>query len=233
MSPKARSEFYEILENDYRGEELPIIHSHGAVNGIKTLKESAKNNSCYALDKNSFVSRWGINLTDEDIEKTFKSNGLIGVLLHEGRVPGQLFKDEKKKLDKNDVQGLEDLYQKLLWTNILHIVRVQKDYTTSQHIDRDPWEGLAIGSDYDGIVDPFDDYEGIKDYNELREEMIRYIDQEKEILNAVTNEPLTLSEIKNLFGQKSAKECIEQLFIGNMYTFLSNYFTTTYLENHN
>ncbi|MEO9482552.1 MAG: hypothetical protein ABJG47_03875 [Ekhidna sp.] len=229
MSPKSRKQFYEILEHEYANDPVPIVHSHGAVSGWKTLDEALSKTNDRHLDAGSFISRWTINLTDEDLSVTFKSNGLVGVCLHEGRMPGSLFKEQKKRLKKES--EIQDLYLKLLWSNVFHMAKVHLD-TISQYnlVERNNWEGLTIGSDYDGIVDPFDDYRSIADYPELRQEMIEYVLQQKEIIDVVSQQRLTQDQIQTILGSHSVEDVVELLFYKNADQFLKQYFTKAYLE---
>lgn len=58
MSVKAREEFYQILSEDYQGDPIPIVHSHGAVSGIETLAQAKTLTNDYQLDEGSFFSKW-------------------------------------------------------------------------------------------------------------------------------------------------------------------------------
>lgn len=229
MSPQSRKEFYKLLETDYANDPVPIVHSHGAVCGWKTLDEALTKTNDRHLDEGSFISRWTINLTDEDLSVTFRSNGLIGVCLHEGRMPGERFKAQKKKLsNETDIQNL---YLKLLWSNVFHMAKVHQEAIDEFNIqNRNNWEGLTIGSDYDGIVDPFDDYHSIADYPELRKEMIEYVLQQQEIIDVVTQQRMTVDQINGIMGGKSVEEIVEMLFYKNADQFLKEYFTKAYLE---
>ena len=221
MSVLARQQFYELLQQDYPG--TPIIHSHGAVNGWSTMQESLNHPSTMETDQNSFFSRWSINLTDEDIKITFKSDGLIGMCLHEGRMPGYQFKKLKAGLSK-DVQGLRDLYLKLFWSNLFHLARVQLDFIKLHAESRSNWSGITIGSDYDGIVDPFDPFENIAAYPDLRSAMVLYLQQGKEILKVASEEPMTAAELNDIMNGHSPEQITEKLFYSNAHEFLGRHF---------
>ncbi|MDH3709793.1 MAG: hypothetical protein OER04_07880 [Cyclobacteriaceae bacterium] len=222
MSPLSRQEFYQMLSQEYAYDPIPIIHSHGAVSGWSTLEEVKSKPSGMELDRHSFFSRWGINLTNEDIEITFKSDGLIGLCLHEGRMPGYRFKHQKKKLG-DDKEAIKDLYLKLFWSNIFHVAKIQLQ-TTSNIPNHSNWSGITIGSDYDGIVDPFDPFDTIADYPLLRQSMAEYVQTGKDILHIEDEAVMTPSEIEAIMNQKSLEEILEMLFYGNAHNFLFSHF---------
>ncbi|MEO1051034.1 MAG: hypothetical protein AAFX87_10420 [Bacteroidota bacterium] len=228
MSSKSRKEFYAMLNTDYANDPIPVINSHAAVNGIRTLAEAIPLASDRNLGEGSFFSRWTINMTDEDIEQTFARDGLIGLCLHEGRMPGDKFMVLKKGKTEPEIQ---DLYLKLFWSNAFHIARIQKSFKEANQMqDVDHWRGIMVGSDYDGIVDPFDDYHSMKDYPELRSEMIDYLTQKKEIIDVYTESPMNQASVDDILNGKQPAELVDEMFYTNARLFLSKYFTSDYLE---
>ncbi len=227
MSSKSRKEFYAMLKEDYPGDPIPIINSHAAVNGIKTLDKAIPLVSDRNLGKGRFFSRWTINMTDEDIWQTFASDGLIGLCLHEGRMPGDKFKELKKGQGEAKVQ---ELYLRLFWSNAFHVARIQKQYMDENGLNGiDHWRGIMLGSDYDGIVDPFDDYRSVADYPELRKEMIEYLQQNKKILDVYEERAMDQATVDDLIAGKAIPDLVDQIFYGNARDFLSRYFTRDYL----
>ena len=243
MSIKTRKTFYEYIRTrrEVHNDPIPIIHSHSAINGWPTLDEAAHHEEDADLDKGQFFSRWQINLTNEDILETFDSDGLIGVVLHEGRMPGDAFKEKakklKKKIKKADKkpqkkaqykQELRDLYLKLVWSNIFHIIKTVHD----QREGANGWKMVALGSDYDGLVDPFDLFDGTSEFMVLREEMINYLNAKKEIFFAEAGEAKVLpnQEVDLLMFGKTPEELLKDVFHKNTDQFLSKYFTAGYLE---
>lgn len=246
MSVKSRKEFYQYIKHrrEEEGDSIPILQSHTAINGWATLDEAAQHEETGRLDKGQFFSRWQINLTDEDILAIHDSDGLIGVVLHEGRMPGDGFKDQAKKLKKKIKkarkkpqkkaryeQELQDLYVKLIWSNIFHIVKTVKD----QRQGANAWKMIALGSDYDGLVDPIDTFDTVANFKNLRQSMIDYLNAGKEIFYASHGEAKTLakSEVQSLLFGQSPEEVLQKVFYQNTDHFLSKYFTVDYLEKAN
>lgn len=229
MSIQTRREFYDILDHHYIGDDIPIVHSHGSANGWFDLDEAGRKFSNWELDDGRFFSRWPINLTDEDIERTFRSDGIIGVCLHEGRMPGLKFKMRKRKLIKSGkTHKIKRMFLRLFLSNVFHIVKVQSDLNQREGLGKDPWSGITLGSDYDGIVDAFDEYEQLKNYTQLKKDLIQYVNAGGLILDIRTEKKLTI--VNNLLGGKSIADRIEQVFSSNVLKFTEKFFNDEYLE---
>ncbi len=246
MSINTRRQYYQyVAERRAAGDQIPIICSHAAVNGWPTLDEAQQHSETKNLDKDSFFSRWQINLTDEDILVIYDSDGMIGLVLHEGRMPGGILKTEAKKLkkeihkcQKKDTQEahdqehecccrLKDVYLKTIWSNIFQTVKVVRDARQA-----DGWKILALGSDYDGLINPFNQYYDVKTFGDLKTDLVDYIRGGKAICYAdkgvIRN--FTGVELKELLAGRSPEEAVEEVFFTNVQHFLEKYFQPEYLE---
>jgi microsomal dipeptidase-like Zn-dependent dipeptidase len=241
MSVATRQEFYRIIrrKREEENDTIPIIHSHAAINGWQTLEQAHDKEDTAALDQGHFFSRWQINLTDEDILEMYDSDGLIGVVLHEGRMPGEGLQREvrqiKKKLQKAPPASrrrqllerqLNDLYLKLIWSTIFHIIKVVHDGRAASG-----WKMIALGSDYDGVVEPINTFPEVASFQALRTELMAYLEEGKELFYAYNGEahPLPAAEVRALqFGQ-SPEELLHGILFGNNNRFLRKYFTPAYL----
>ncbi|MEL6836283.1 MAG: hypothetical protein AAFP77_25020 [Bacteroidota bacterium] len=241
MSVATRKEFYTYIRNkrEFEGDQIPIVHSHAAISGWATLDQAASQQDNNDLDKGHFFSRWQINLTNEDILETYDSDGLIGVVLHEGRMPGADFHKQVRKLRqrieryRNDdrrrlyvERELKDLYLKLVWSTIFHMIKVVRDLR-----QEDGWKMIALGSDYDGLVDPINAFPEVDSFQDLRQEMIHYLNAGEEIYFLQNGEAklLPLSEVRALQQGQSAKQLLDRILGGNTQAFLAKYFTESYL----
>lgn len=242
MSLNTRQAFYRIIrkKREEENDHIPIIHSHAAINGWLSLDQAKSKEDVDALDRGQFFSRWQINLTNEDILETYDSDGIIGVVLHEGRMPGEGFRKQAKKLKKKlkrarrgsanyqrIKQELKDLYLKLVWSTIFHMIKVVRDNRGGANA----WKMIALGSDYDGLVDPMDTFPEVDSFQALREDLIAYLAEGKEIFFAQNGEARSIptAEVSALqFGQSPA-EILDAILFGNTNRFLSQYFTTAYL----
>lgn len=231
LSIKARISFFNIIDS-YRnqGDNIPIICSHAAVNGVSTLAESQRMKANKALDKNSFVSRWDINLSNEEIIKVYKSDGIIGILMHDGRMPGKLFKKLFKEAKSNDEKN--NLHIQLFLTNVYHIVQV-----IYEEFDENGWKIISLGTDNDGIVDPFDNYNTSDKLRDFRKDIISYLNKYDSSLDSkfyirdlyTDNKFISPSKLLELNQGESFSKLIHGVFYKNLDFFLSKYFTNEYL----
>ncbi|MEM9391170.1 MAG: hypothetical protein AAGA02_11890 [Bacteroidota bacterium] len=226
MSLQSRKEYYALVN----GKDIPIIFSHGAVTGYSWSRFLGEDtNSDHELGYFSHVS---INLYNEDIEAIVASDGLIGLSTHEGRMPGGYAKKELKEvndrirrndrnLDKYLIQQ-RHLYIKLFMGNVFQIVKTINNASA--------WDHICIGSDYDGIMDPFDRYKESDDFNVLFGDIFAFLNHPLDVQIYEDNVPLILEpdDIKKLMFGLKPRQIVEKLSHLNIERFLSNYFTDTY-----
>jgi microsomal dipeptidase-like Zn-dependent dipeptidase len=232
MSVKSRRSYYEITEK-MRNEDdpVPIISSHSAVSSVATLSEAERQKSSKKLDKYSYVSRWDINLTNEDIIKIYKSNGLIGILMHDGRMPGNVFKQRFKKARTPREEKM--LHVQMFLTNIYHLVHV-----VYKELDDNAWNLMTLGSDMDGVIDPFDNYNTAASLSDFKRDIQNYLQIYNEIPEGfkivdlyAANDIISEETFIRLNQGNSIQEIVDKIFYKNMETFLSKYFTEQYLNN--
>ncbi|NND32655.1 MAG: hypothetical protein HKN76_08700, partial [Saprospiraceae bacterium] len=183
MSLNARKEYYRIVEGKkVNGDKIPIIFSHGGVNGFPEARFTGADTN--SDDKFGYLSHWSINLYNEDILKIYESDGLIGLAPHEGRMPGgeaiELFSEIKRAINWHDQREqeyrvlLRQEYIKLFLTNVFHIVSI---------INRkEAWDIICIGSDYDGIMNPFNSYPRSSHFMLFLGDIKRFLDKSDEDL---------------------------------------------------
>ncbi len=252
MSLKSRDDFYEIVQKHWKkGDKVPIICSHTAINGIPTRNEAALRKDTNRLDKNSYVSRWDINVTDEDIREIYDTEGILGVCMHDGRMPGGKFKkmlDDFKKGMHNSRESVNRLHRQMFLTNIFHIVKVNLQHIRAHNhanqgatIDeKTAWNTMCLGSDNDGIVDPFDHYNKADSLDEFRNMLPKAIKlnfkpyMKKFRIICVTgtssNSFYTKEELTELLVGYTPEEAIEKVFSDNLIHFMERYFTKQYLN---
>lgn len=146
MSAKGRSEYFRILETEYAGEDIPIIVSHGAANGLRSATErvvDGKNTGFKLLPED-------INFYDDEILRVAKSGGIFGLQLDERRVANeQTLKATKHSLFINKIRHYR---AELLWNQIRHIAEL---------LDRNDmyaWNCMALGTDFEGVINPLNGY---------------------------------------------------------------------------
>ncbi len=111
MSPLARKEYYEYLRrNNFN---VPIIFSHAAVGDAPSLDSFIKKTDDYRMFKKpkNYFNTSTLSLNDEDIQEVIKTNGIIGIVLHEGRIAA-------KRAMKKRAYGVKNNKRKYEYLNI-------------------------------------------------------------------------------------------------------------------
>src|SRR5206468_9384193 len=107
-----------------------------------------------------------INFYDDEIIEMVKSNGILGLQLDERRVASEeTLKHTRHSLFKNKIMHYRS---ELLWKQIQYIAEL---------LDKNnlyAWGNLAIGSDYDGIVDPLNSFWTMEEYPDLKSYLERH-----------------------------------------------------------
>jgi len=203
MSTVSRKTYYQLLETKYANENIPIIVSHGAVNGKRSIAEQTISDSNLSKE----FSNIDINFYDSEILQIAKSKGIFGLQLDERRIASKsairssrIYWPSKKRRYKNKSE--------LIWNQVQHIAEL---------LDKNGlfcWETVAIGSDFDGIVNPIKGLwtaENIKDIKPyLIEKAQGYLDKNN-----------TNLQVQN---QISAEEIIDRLLFINADKFLKQNF---------
>ncbi|TVQ02065.1 MAG: hypothetical protein EA359_12675 [Balneolaceae bacterium] len=219
MSVKARLKFFRMVEEKYwsRGEELPLICSHAALSGYKTIEESNRSDT-FRRWRNHYLSRQSINMSDEEARIIARSNGLVGIVLHGGRLPGGRAKQQIDNATNVDNDRLRDESIRLIMSNIFQFVRAAGD--------KKAWDCLCIGTDMDGVIVPFKIY---PNYSQMQNLAIHFYQ--------FFTRPLDLSEIemdkeqvKEFMYGYDAEELTEKLMSQNVLNFMEKYFHEGYLS---
>ena len=210
MSALSRRQYIGFLKTDHAEEygqkKFPLIMSHGACNG----KQSATNpNATPELELTaSRMFDGDINFFDEEIVEMAKSGGIIGLQLDERRIASTRYKESLRLTLASATKRMHS-NSKMLWNNIQHI---------AQLLDKNDlfaWDCMAIGSDFDGVIDPINMFWSQEDMDDL----VQFT--ERHAFNFMSD-PETV--FKNSFNNIEASEIIERLFHFNAYEFFRKYF---------
>jgi microsomal dipeptidase-like Zn-dependent dipeptidase len=223
LSPEARTEFYDLTKGySLIGDTIPILASHAAVTGTKNPSSAP----------HMYFNSSDINLYDEDVLKIARSNGLIGLMLEEGRL---LNKQAMKAL--NDKYGdhlanSPDVSAEILIAQMLHIVNVCGG--------KEGWDIICIGSDFDGMINSLDAFDSVEKYPDLFERIHKLLTDETPILQInwepyeLHNNTTTLlypsQSVHNLKFGLTPDEIIEKIAYKNIENFLEKYFNDRYLK---
>ena len=217
MSPLARKRYMDLRKTKYNS-EFPLIMSHGVCNGLPTYGATISN---YPLLGDSFINPIDnvtggdgqlknhnyINFYDDEIIEMVKSQGIIGLQLDERRLANEdTVKGVKHSLFRNKIMHYRS---ELLWKQIQYIAEMLDDNNLYA------WGNIAIGSDYDGLVDPLNSFWTAEQY----EDLTSYL--ERHAYRYLEERPNTL---KNSFNKVKADFVIQSLFRDNAWNFLRKWF---------
>jgi Membrane dipeptidase (Peptidase family M19) len=104
-----------------------------------------------------------INLNTTDVLEIYKSEGIIGIEIDQ-RILG--FKNHRSR--KNNEAYFD---AKSFWKQVIAIAEHAYDNDFEN-----PWQCIALGSDYDGIINPLDSFRDSSTVEELRNNLIAHLD---------------------------------------------------------
>lgn len=148
LSSLARKQYYELIDlhNASHPEDIiPVVISHGAVNGKPDLNEQSYNplDSDSEQENSEGFNPWSINIYDEEIKRIHDTNGLFGIMLDERILSG------KKKVKDMKTKGVKK-WGRIFMDQIEYIVKLAYDqgFYNKEQI----WRRLSIGTDFDGQI---------------------------------------------------------------------------------
>ncbi|MBL7773843.1 MAG: hypothetical protein JNM95_13340 [Chitinophagaceae bacterium] len=220
MSPQCRKTYYELLQfhqelkpkTGNKKFRFPVICSHTGIAPVASLQhlidQRAKEEDIIN-DKGSFLFKSCINICKQEIEYIIESEGFIGIQLDEKRIAG---KHVRQKLEKKYQSNMRLLYVKMLWANMFEAVRLTGIKET--------WDVLAIGSDYDGLINHLDPYPTSAHFVQLKQDMLQFLKSNDDIIEMDFS--LTRNEINSLLFDfiDRKEELIEQIFQKNALRFI-------------
>lgn len=208
INAKARKEYYDQIVIPCMKEKndiVPIIASHCAYSGVETLVDLisnwSKEEDHWRYEKNGVeFNAWNINLCDKEIVLIHKTGGIIGINFDQ-RILGVASKKDKSKKSHFD----------FIWNNIIAIVNV---ILNSDELNEDAkdkvWDLVALGTDFDGYIDPANDFPTAIEFSKFRDELTK-------MLSEPENE-------KYLLNNLSAEQIAEKICFDNAYQFVLRHF---------
>jgi microsomal dipeptidase-like Zn-dependent dipeptidase len=210
LSLAARKWYYRYVETQRKkGDNIPIICSHTGIAGLSWNDKKCMQPDTAAKNKHTYLNIWAINLYDEDILAVYKSNGLIGIMLDKYKLVG----DIGKKTYKNSVAGSEmrrTAYIQAIWANFLSAVKAIND--------KKAWDILCIGSDFDGMITPFEPYSRANDMPELAHDLQAFLENPTDIPTLFSQK-----EIKNLCFDLSPTLIVQKIMRDNAFNFIQKH----------
>lgn len=150
MSAISRSQYLQHLNSikETTGEIIPIIVSHGAANGRRSMKEK----NIVDIKETGFnLFEQEINFYDDEIVAVAQSGGIFGLQLDERRIasPEYIKHQVHHAIERNKIMHYRSY---LLWQQVQHIAELLNSR------DLFAWDVLALGSDYDGLIDTLNSF---------------------------------------------------------------------------
>ncbi|HYC87314.1 MAG TPA: membrane dipeptidase [Chryseosolibacter sp.] len=206
MSAAARRQYIQMVldpNGEYAADQIPIVISHGAANGLRSMDEKVVD----LKETGTTFMNEDINFYDEEIVALAKSKGIMGLQLDERRIAD---KETIKRLKHSKwISKIRHYRSSLLWTQVQHIAELLDNH------DLFAWDCLAIGSDYDGIIDPLNGYLTQETIVHLEEYMERHAFNYMQTRGKARLKP---------YNQLPADEVVQRLFHSNAISFMRKHF---------
>jgi microsomal dipeptidase-like Zn-dependent dipeptidase len=207
MSLATRKWYYGFVkEKRKKGDNIPIICTHSGIAGLSWNDEKYTHKDRKNKLHTSFLNNWTINLSNEDILEIYHSKGMIGLQLDKKKLCGS----EALKLIASTFVGSKqrkEVYVKIIAANILSVIKAINH--------KNAWNILCIGSDYDGLVIPFDTYPTSAEFGLLATDLVHFFS------NPVAISTLfSVEDIKRLMFGFTAMGIVEKIMSSNLRDFM-------------
>jgi len=201
-------------------QNIPVIASHTAVNGYKTMNESTVDNDTHTAAQKKYnkslnYNNWDLNLSDEEIVIIAKRKGLIGVSVDQRVVMGKQRLDDIKKDNRFNLCNTKKRNKSWsfpIFDTIIHIATVLNN--TPNFPKTEIWDTMTMGSDFDGLINPVNAYRTVADYPALRDNLLIWFKESRnsaDVLIGKTDAELTEIVIK--ITNKNCIKFLEQNFV--------------------
>jgi hypothetical protein len=174
---------------------------------------------------------WSINLFDEEIKKIYDSDGIIGVMLDERTLGWNLPNYQQNNTYKN---RLKDTLVSMGFlaadasTTQLDSFRIAEAFLRnvfyiikhSGRNDSTAWNHIALGSDFDGFINPIDICKTADDVPNLR----NYLLKAMPVFLAIHKEYQLEEKYKNLLFGLTPARALQKMFYENTSQFVEKYF---------
>ncbi len=217
FSAQARKDYYDYLKANFPQEKIPILCSHtGFINKTETLADLIQQTDDGSELKDEYLLNWTINMCKEDLQEIQASGGLVGVQIDLKRLVGKKYK--KLIEDASEVRRAV-LSCEIVWANIFTAVGSLNN--------KEAWDMLCIGSDYDGIVSFLPGYQTFAQYPDLKNKMGEVLTK-KSFTNIqeikVNGKFLDNAEIIRLMFGLTPEQIIDKIFSTNAIDFWKKHF---------
>jgi microsomal dipeptidase-like Zn-dependent dipeptidase len=147
MSRKVRQAYYEMLDDKYKDGKIPLIVSHGAVNGRPEMNPDVT----APEEKNGLFNGRDINFYDDEIVRIAMSDGIFGLQIDERQITNSRIRNKIRYSLKKKKKKLKK-WTGLIWNQIQYIAELLDNK------ELPAWDIISLGTDFDGIIDPVNGY---------------------------------------------------------------------------
>lgn len=202
MSLESRKWYYNYLKKlREQGDTVAVFSSHSTAAGLSMNNKAYLDKDNKSKNKNSYLNRWTISLSEEDINEIHISKGLIGIMLDKYKLIGGL----GEKLIEETVPGSVQrrrLYTKIVWANVFSCIKAVGKESA--------WDIVAIGSDFDGMIVPFETYPRANEMVDLANDLIYFLRNPETIFDLFSKE-----DIEKLMFDFSPEEIMQKFMYQN------------------
>jgi microsomal dipeptidase-like Zn-dependent dipeptidase len=202
MSLESRKWYYNYLQKlREQGDTVAVFSSHSTAAGLSMNDKAYLDKDNKSKNKNSYLNRWTISLSDEDIHEIHISKGLIGIMLDKYKLIGGL----ADKLIEETVPGSiqrRRLYAKIIWANVFSCIKAVGK--------KSAWDIVAIGSDFDGMIVPFETYPRANEMVDLANDLLFFLRNPEPIFDLFSKE-----DIEKLMFDFSPEEIMQKFMYQN------------------
>ncbi len=162
--------------------KVPIVASHSGYSGKIAMNElpvRPDTDDMKYKDSAEF-NDWSINLAEDEILDIVESGGLIGLNFDERIVSGydviEAYDNEFRRKDiKRNTEEVKEYWTSQLIKNILGIAgTVNRNYTGEKQKMK-IWDMIALGTDFDGMINPVDAFITATEFGSFRQKFIELL----------------------------------------------------------
>ncbi len=206
MSLDARKWYYQFIDSmAVHGDTIPVFSSHSTVSGLSMQSSSYLEKDNAKKNRKSILNQWTISLANEDISQIVQTKGLLGLMLDKYKLCGK----RGKKLMKETIPGTiqrRKVNLKIILANIFSAVKA--------HGKKEVWNHIAIGSDFDGMIVPFETYANSAQLDDLAQDLYQFLSKPVPIFDLFTEE-----ELKKLMFGLTAEQIVKKIMSENAIAF--------------
>lgn len=203
MSRQSRLDYFEFLKTEFPDKTIPLIASHAGATG---LSKPGGANVTPASQEGLYMED-DINFFDDEILQIDESGGIFGIQLDERRIGSkQALRKARGNIRRRDILYA---WSKLVWNQVRHVAELL------DMNGRYAWGIQALGTDFDGIIDPINGYWTAETLDDLDDYLLKHVFDYLKGLKSPC--PLTQQRNKAI----SAEEVVERVMTSNALNFLS------------